>query len=311
MTDCKHYELYGTLFFVVLAVLPLVPPIFLGFRCVRAFRQGVGRKAVQRLILGCALAVAVYAAVVADAFLVEPNWPRLRTIEIEGRLSSELTILHISDLHIEKDMAPRDRWIIETVRQMSPDIIVITGDIHQIDNDDTASLDRVLRHMSAPLGVFATGGYDNLAMLKQVNTNIVYLQDDAAIVRHNSDTIVIAGSPRAQLQKEGRLLATASYGIILEHTPDRTVQAGAMSADLYLCGHTHGGQVRIPFWGAIMTNCETGKRFEAGLYSVGKMFVHTSRGLGLEPRPAPQVRFFCRPEATLIKIVPARKKVLR
>ncbi len=114
----------------------------------------------------------------------------------------------------------------------------------------------------------------------------------------------IAGTPGMPRQELSRLLADSDYAIVLEHTPDQTRRAAAASADLYLCGHTHGGQVRIPFWGAIITNSATGKKYEAGLYSERNMFIHTSRGLGLEPRPAPQVRFFCRPEITLIRIVP-------
>lgn len=301
MTDSPHYEFYGTLLFAVLSVLPLAVPIVLGLRCFRACRQGDSRKAIRKLVWGCAFAAIVYVLVVVDAFLIEPNWPRLRTIEIKGRLKSELKVLHLSDLHLEKEMAPRDRWLVEMVERLSPDIIFITGDIHQVGNDDVASLERVLRHMKAPLGVFACVGYDNLAILRLANPDIVYLVDNTAVVQHNSDMIAIAGSPRSRLQELRHLFAKSSYGIVLEHTPDWTDTAAAVSADLYLCGHTHGGQVRIPFWGAITTKSRTGKKYEAGLYSAGDMFIHTSRGLGMYP---PRVRFFCRPEITLIRIVP-------
>ncbi|MEK7269989.1 MAG: hypothetical protein AAB215_03500 [Planctomycetota bacterium] len=62
---------------------------------------------------------------------------------------------------------------------------------------------------------------------------------------------------------------------------------------------------RPSLWGAIITNCESGKKYEAGLYRVGETSVFTSRGFGLEPSPAPPVRFLCRPEIVRIRILPA------
>lgn len=304
MRSSAYYELYGALLFVVLAVLPMVFAIVPSLRWPRARRQGDGHKALQKVLLGSGVALTVYAMVVVDAYLIEPNWPDLQQVTIEGRVKSELRVLHISDLHIETDAAPWEKWLADTVSRLSPDMIFITGDILQIGNEDGACLKRVTKNFKPPLGVYACAGYDNLAVLKPVDTNIVYLQDSDAIVRHDSDLIAVAGSPRTRLLVRSNLFGNADVGIVIEHTPDYTEAAISASADLYLCGHTHGGQVRIPFWGAIITLSRTGKKYESGLYRAGGMFIHTSRGLGLEPRPAPQVRFFCRPEATLIKIVP-------
>lgn len=301
MTDSIHYEVYGLLLLSVLAMLPLVFPVIAVIRWVR-LRRGA-KEGVKHLVRGGAIALAIYGVVTVEGFLVEPNWPEVRKIKIPGRLKSELTILHLSDLHIEPVMAPRDRWLIEAVRKVSPDMIVITGDIHQVGNEDFPSLGRVLQEMKAPLGVFACAGYDDLELLREVSPNIVYLQDEGAFVEHEGDVIAVLGSPGRQLKERASKLESVDYRIVLEHTPDRVNQAGELLADLYLCGHTHGGQVRIPFWGAVITNSPSGKRYEAGLYRQGDLFIHTSRGLGLEPKPAPQVRFLCRPEITIIRIV--------
>ena len=67
----------------------------------------------------------------------------------------------------------------------------------------------------------------------------------------------------------------------MNHTPDLAEEAAGVGVDLYLCGRTHGGQVRVPVWGAIITNRSTGKRFEAGHYKIGDTDVYTSCGLGL------------------------------
>jgi hypothetical protein len=73
-------------------------------------------------------------------------------------------------------------------------------------------------------------------------------------------------------------------------------EAAALGVDLYLAGHTHGGQWRLPGFGAILTSSRYWKRYEAGLYCQGKTHMYVSRGLGLEGFGAPRARFFCPPE---------------
>jgi predicted MPP superfamily phosphohydrolase len=122
----------------------------------------------------------------------------------------------------------------------------------------------------------------------------------SVVLERGADRIRICSLPPRPGGADGAIAAKADCTIAISHTPDQADQAAAQGVDLYLCGHTHGGQVRIPLWGAIVTNCESGKKYEAGLYRNGSTVIHTSRGLGLEPRPAPQVRFLCRPEISLI-----------
>jgi len=75
--------------------------------------------------------------------------------------------------------------------------------------------------------------------------------------------------------------------------------------DLYCAGHTHGGQVALPFYGALVTFSKYGKRFETGLYRVGETRLYVSRGIGMEGGKIPRVRFCSRPEVTVIEIHPA------
>ena len=74
--------------------------------------------------------------------------------------------------------------------------------------------------------------------------------------------------------------------------------------NLYLCGHTHGGQVALPFYGALVTLSRQGKKFEAGKYTIGKTLLYVNRGIGLEAWPAPPVRFLVRPEIAVFDIKP-------
>ena len=73
--------------------------------------------------------------------------------------------------------------------------------------------------------------------------------------------------------------------------------------DLFLCGHTHGGQVRLPFWGAVITLSKYHKRFESGLYDFEGVPMYVNRGVGCEGGSAPRVRFLCRPEVAVIDLV--------
>jgi predicted MPP superfamily phosphohydrolase len=75
--------------------------------------------------------------------------------------------------------------------------------------------------------------------------------------------------------------------------------------DLYLAGHTHGGQIALPFYGALITYSRYDKKYEAGLYREGSTTLYVNRGLGLAHEPMPEARFWARPEVTVIDLVGA------
>jgi predicted MPP superfamily phosphohydrolase len=90
--------------------------------------------------------------------------------------------------------------------------------------------------------------------------------------------------------------------LLLYHTPDLMPQAALLGVDLYLAGHTHGGQWRLPGFGAILTSSKFWKRYEAGYYCEGATQLYVSRGLGLEGFGTPRARFFCPPEVVLFTL---------
>jgi predicted MPP superfamily phosphohydrolase len=90
-----------------------------------------------------------------------------------------------------------------------------------------------------------------------------------------------------------------AFRLLLYHSPELMPAAVKLGIDLYLCGHTHGGQIRLPFYGALVTASKLGKRFDMGHYQRGEMHLYVSRGVGLEGMGAPRVRFLCPPEITL------------
>lgn len=299
----SDFETTGLLIFAACSLLPLLLPAFFIARTFFAKDPAARRAHLRKFGWSSLVAGCVYAVVVLDSFLLEPNWPSLREELVPQQLRTPLRILHLSDLHVEENLPRREQWLIKTITTTNPDLIVVTGDIHQIGNTNVASLRHVLSALKAPLGVYACIGYDDVRLLREAAPHMEILVNKTVRLDHNGADIAIAGvMPVGNRGPLYRDIAGADLSIVLNHTPDLAEEAAAAGVEMYLCGHTHGGQVRIPFWGAIITNSRTGKKYESGRYQIDGTFANVSRGLGLEPRPAPQVRFFCRPEATLLRI---------
>jgi predicted MPP superfamily phosphohydrolase len=79
-------------------------------------------------------------------------------------------------------------------------------------------------------------------------------------------------------------------------------EAAEIGFDWYLCGHTHGGQIRLPLIGALFSSSRLGRRFVMGRYTVGKLQLYVTRGVGMEGLGAPRARFLCPPEIVLWEI---------
>ena len=94
------------------------------------------------------------------------------------------------------------------------------------------------------------------------------------------------------------------FAIFLHHYPDEIREVSRQGVDLYCAGHTHGGQVALPFYGALVTFSRFGKRYESGLYREGLTALYVNRGIGMEGG-ALRVRFCARPEITVIDVVPS------
>ncbi|MBZ0290161.1 MAG: metallophosphoesterase, partial [Anaerolineae bacterium] len=90
--------------------------------------------------------------------------------------------------------------------------------------------------------------------------------------------------------------------LLLMHPPDIAPEANELGIDLYLCGHTHGGQIRLPLLGALFSSSHLGSRFIMGRYELGTTTLYTARGVGLEGLGAPRARFLCPPEIVLWEI---------
>src|ERR1035438_706069 len=87
------------------------------------------------------------------------------------------------------------------------------------------------------------------------------------------------------------------FSIFVYHRPDEILEVARDRYDIYLCGHTHGGQVALPFYGDLITFSKFDKKDEAGLYHEGATTIYVNRGIGLAKWPQPEVRFLARPRS--------------
>ncbi len=200
--------------------------------------------------------------------------------------------------------------MVRIVNDLKPDLVVATGDYlnHAL---GLPHLQNALKRLDAPLGKFAVTGNQDAVWRPQFDlldgTGFRWLQQEAIAVTKGADSLGISGAGFAASGvplDPGRALSVDRFNVFLFHTPDLIEDVSGPAVDLYLCGHTHGGQVCLPGYGAVITFSKFGKKYESGPYRVGPTTLYVNRGLGLEPRPAPQVRFLARPEIAIFDIVP-------
>jgi hypothetical protein len=226
-----------------------------------------------------------------------------------------LRVLHISDLHFER-WSPRERDLIRTVEHLAPDAILLTGDYLNlssvVDPEAHAGAREVLAAIAATAPTYAITGSPPVDLAQVVprifdGLPITWLDDEIADLHLNGHQLRLVGlrCTRDREQDVPRLNRTLPEGadgtftLLLYHSPDLMPEAVEKNVDLYLAGHTHGGQLRFPIFGALFTSSDFWKRYEAGRYDEGNTTLYVSRGLGMEGLGAPRARFLAPPEIIL------------
>lgn len=259
-----------------------------------------------------AIGGAVYSA------LIEPELLRVETVQLKlKRLSkalSGLRIAQISDIHMGGWMnAERLQHVADVVLAQKPDILFITGDfvtgrgLTDGTEHSIKDLADVLTPLAKAIPSFAVlGNHDYWTDAQAVRgllttcgitdlTNAVYTWTRGGDRLHlcGVDDVWVG---EARLEEVIAQLDDESAAILLAHEPDfADTSAITERFDLQVSGHSHGGQVVIPFFGPPILPY-LGNKYPAGLYRVGNMFQYTNRGVGMLN---PAVRFNCRPEITL------------
>jgi uncharacterized protein len=267
-----------------------------------------------------------------DAFLIEPDWIEVTHHRVAAPLASPLKIAHLSDLHTH-GLGRRERAMIASLELERPDVIVITGDsiynggldsifrtkphprgARRKQGDDSDFDDQryrfcaeVFRRLHAPLGVWLVkGNWEHWHRLKDErgfyeSVGIHFLQNSAGELRPGiwilglDDAVV--GTPDLNAALEG--IPPEAFKIALFHSPIYFHRV-AGQCDLALAGHTHGGQVYLPFLTPLWLPPGCGE-YVAGWYEKKGSRMYVSRGIGTSVL---NVRFLCRPELALITVGP-------
>ncbi|MEM7344317.1 MAG: metallophosphoesterase [Chloroflexota bacterium] len=230
-----------------------------------------------------------------------------------------IRLLHLSDLHVER-LTRREDDLLEQIEQLNPDLIVFTGDFLNLSYVDDpiarAEVRKVLMKLDAPYGVYATLGSppvdprDTTPSLLD-DTDIRLLRDEVAVLTfEDGRTISLLGldcehdldSDASAFKRMVELTPADSSKILLYHSPELMPLVQQYPIDLYLCGHTHGGQIRMPLYGALLTSSVLGKQYEMGPYLEQDTLLYISRGIGLEGMGAPRMRLLCKPEIILFEL---------
>jgi predicted MPP superfamily phosphohydrolase len=276
------------------------------------------------------------ASCVLYGMLVEHHWFRLARYRLDILPTSAgtgITILHLSDLHFVVGDRRKQRFI----EALPPaDVTIVTGDILG-EADAVEAVVAVLARIRARLGSFFVLGSNDYYRPRPLNY-FHYFTDDRSRRRriHRSRANDLARALEAEgwvhlknVRREVTLdgvavellglddphihradlsvaprRASGRFGLAVVHSPDPAPELAALGYDLIVAGHTHGGQVRFPIVGALVTNSHMPRALAMGLHRLGGSFLHVSPGIGTS-KYAP-FRFLCRPEAALLELFPER-----
>ncbi|MGH3722392.1 MAG: metallophosphoesterase [Pseudonocardiaceae bacterium] len=289
-----------------------------------------------RAVVGAA-ALTVAGAAYAAGVEVRRWTLRQTTLPVLPDGAAPLRILHISDLHMTPNQRSKQRWL-AALADLQPDLVVNTGDnlAHQ---QAVPAVLRALQPLMTLPGVFVFGSNDyyepkpknparyltNTHKQRSRGTPLPWTDLRAAFTEHGwldmtntrrqltvaGRRVAVAGVDDPHLRRDryqriaGRADPLADLRLGLTHSPEPRVldSFSADGYDLVLAGHTHGGQLRLPGYGAIVTNCGLDRSRARGASRWGaRTWLHVSAGLGTSPF-AP-VRFACPPEASLLTLVP-------
>ncbi len=292
----------------------------LGATTAAAWRQQLANRSIRSALTFFLAVNLLLSSVQVYAYMVEPMWIEttehtLTFDDLDPNLPP-VRVVQIADLHIERN-SRREAAVLERVNELQPDLIVLTGDYLNLSYlDDPTSVEH-FRHFAsqlhAPYGVYAVrGNMDSARDMPRLmeGTGIVWLEQEATTVHVRGQAITLVGVPcrhrsegdEAQLREAMAGIEADAFVLLLYHSPDLIAEAAELPVDLYLAGHTHGGQIRLPLIGPLVTYSRYGRRYAAGLFTEGNTVMYVSRGIGLEGGGMPRARFLCRPEVAVFEL---------
>ncbi len=286
----------------VIAVYVMAPAIL-----VRWFRSRGGEHLLGRKLDLFVIALAVIGVGCAIDAVREPYKPEVTRVEVRlAKMSpgARVRIVQISDVH-SGERARLEERLPDIIAAEHPDVIAFTGDA--VNGPQGIPVFRkLMTRLTAIAPVYAIrGNWDVDPRHRGVfdATGVRVLEGNAVMLEIRGQRLAFIGDRYHGAVANRKMKALSDLdpdtpSIVLVHSPDLIDEAP--TAGLVLAGHTHGGQIRMPLYGALITLSRYGKKYEAGLYKVNDTWMYVSRGIGMELN-AP-VRFLCRPEVVVIDI---------
>ncbi|WP_017354185.1 MULTISPECIES: metallophosphoesterase [unclassified Clostridium] len=279
------------------------------------------KKILKRIFITIILIPAICFGIFAYSIYVEPNLLSVKNIEINNssniKNEDTIKIAQISDIHLgEYYTIDKLEKLVNKVNSQNADIIVFTGDL--FDNvskfEDTSKVAPILKKLNAKIGKYAIyGNHDYGGGAKNIYKNVmedsgfkILVNDQANVKLDSGKTISILGLDDALLgnpdvEKTVRNIKESNYNLLLLHEPDLSDKFVSYNIDLILAGHSHGGQVKIPFLGEIVTP-PLAEKYKDGLYNLNTQRntqLYVNSGIGNTKMP---FRFMNVPEVSIFEI---------
>jgi predicted MPP superfamily phosphohydrolase len=231
-----------------------------------------------------------------DSRFAEPIW--LRVTEFEVYPQPTTRFVHFSDLHYKGDAEYAAR-VVRTINALEPEFVCFTGDLVEEARFAPAALD-FIRQIARPVyGCPGNWDYSSRADFQQYEkafgaTGGAWLEDRSAVLKKQNIELIGMGLRGVHALGEPQ----AVRRILLIHYPTQADRLDGRRYDLILAGHSHGGQVRLPFYGALVVPYGVGDYDQGRFNSLGgPLYVNAGIGTYLLP-----VRFNCRPEITVVRL---------
>ena len=259
------------------------------------------------LVCGAALA-----AIAIDAFLIEPHWIEVTHTTVRSvKLRAPLTVVVLADLQTDS-IGPYQQRVFEKIQDLRPDMIVCAGDYVQTrDRESERIVSRQLRQLlgdlpfEAPLGIYIVeGNVDSIYWTESFDGLPVRLFRETESIDLPRDDLRVTGLAMTDsFDRNLQIPSSERFQICVGHAPHFAL--GQVQADLLVAGHVHGGQVRLPWIGPLMTPRGVPRGWTIGRTRLdSQRTLVVSRGIGMERAGAPRLRFLCRPELMVLHLVP-------
>lgn len=253
---------------------------------------------------------------------VEPFRLEVARHEIEvpawrGRVDG-LRVVVLSDLQTD-DLGPFEARVFDEIARQEPDLLLIPGDLMQLPHGappeqvvaERAKLRTLFQGLQPwpRLGALMVPGDCEPRGIDFADCGVRMLAGEILPMPAERLQVVALSQGLSRRPLRDQVVETIEafdgLSIVMGHAPEFALSAADVDAEtVCVAGHTHGGQVQVPFFGPLMTLSDVPREIAAGgLHRIGRSWVRVSRGIGMERNFAPRIRFLCRPELVVLDLV--------